>query len=286
MTYIVLDTTVIFGDPKLLALRLPDTTFIIPVEVFVELDEWHRRLPETIMYLIHKAKVDGVLLIIDTDLPPFTKYKGSMTSSSRSNIAIVSAALSYLENGQTVKIATNEGYLTSIALNKKIDILTYEERKELLSQVKTSAGQKTSAQSKIRSFEKGVVSKVLIDITIGVATTIAAKVTYQFADRIFSTLYVWGTIVLILFIGIGLFILREKLRLSYGIFEFLVGVFAIILLFQPNKFNYSTIDFNLDFSIKLLGGLYIMVRGQDNIVKAIQDTRAGMYLRNKFGIGE
>ncbi len=68
-------------------------------------------------------------------------------------------------------------------------------------------------------------------------------------------------------------------------FEFIIGVLAIIVIFSSNNFDFSKVTFNLDFNIKLLGGLYIMVRGQDNIVRAIKDTKYGLYLKDKFGIG-
>ena len=41
----------------------------------------------------------------------------------------------------------------------------------------------------------------------------------------------------------------------------------------------------MDFSIKYLGGLYIMVRGQDNIVKGLAKTRTGEILKYKYKIG-
>lgn len=68
-------------------------------------------------------------------------------------------------------------------------------------------------------------------------------------------------------------------------FEFLVGVVAIIALFSPNEFDFKAINFNLDFNIKLVGGLYIMVRGQDNIVKSQKDKKFGLWLKDKYGIG-
>ena len=198
---------------------------------------------------------------------------------------IISVALLYSEKGETVKIATLDQLIQKFALEKQIDVLGSQQVETLLDNFKMPENKDSSIQSDIVSYEKKEKRTLWLGIIIGIAVAVVAFVIYQNAEKIFSTINVWGTIVLIILIGVSLFVFREKNRLSYGVFEFLVGVIAIILLFQPSKFNLSTIDFNLDFNVKLLGGLYIMVRGQDNIVKAIKDTKAGLFLRDKFGIG-
>jgi hypothetical protein len=36
--------------------------------------------------------------------------------------------------------------------------------------------------------------------------------------------------------------------------------------------------------LKLLGGLYIMVRGQENVLKAIKNKKLGLWLKDIIGI--
>ncbi|GKQ75932.1 hypothetical protein KAM447_24400 [Aeromonas caviae] len=54
---------------------------------------------------------------------------------------------------------------------------------------------------------------------------------------------------------------RERFRLSYGIFEFIVGVIMTYYIFFPN-FDYSKLG--PVEAIQILGGLYVMVRGLNN----------------------
>lgn len=142
----------------------------------------------------------------------------------------------------------------------------------------------STVQDDIIGYERKEKVNLIIGIIIGVASTLLALFVYKNLEKIIATINIWGTIISICISGLLLFVFREKQRLSYGVFEFLVGVLAIVLLFHSDNFDYSKIKFTLDFNVKLLGGLYIMVRGQDNIVKALKDTKLGVRLKN-FGIG-
>ena len=286
MTHIILDTSILLRYPRILGLRLSNITFIIPRSVLLELGQNHayRGGPYVgIMKLLEKALDDGTVHLIGA---PWRKTDPVTIKSNLSgDTDIISVALLYSEKGETVKIATLDQLIQKFALEKQIDVLGSQQVETLLDNFKMPENKDSSIQSDIVSYEKKEKRTLWLGIIIGIAVAVVAFVIYQNAEKIFSTINVWGTIVLIILIGVSLFVFREKNRLSYGVFEFLVGVIAIILLFQPSKFNLSTIDFNLDFNVKLLGGLYIMVRGQDNIVKAIKDTKAGLFLRDKFGIG-
>ncbi|GAB3956907.1 hypothetical protein GCM10028805_48100 [Spirosoma harenae] len=79
-----------------------------------------------------------------------------------------------------------------------------------------------------------------------------------------------------------LYFIREKYRSGYGIFEFLVGL-IISFLVNPSSPEIIT-DPNL--SLKILGGLYIMVRGLDNIVKGLEGRKQGIWLKENWGIGK
>lgn len=67
-------------------------------------------------------------------------------------------------------------------------------------------------------------------------------------------------------------------------FEFAIGFAKIVITLVPANFDYKILA-NLDTDINLLGGLYIMVRGQDNIVKALKWSKFGVYLNEKLQLG-
>lgn len=146
-------------------------------------------------------------------------------------------------------------------------------------------GSKTQLNSKIATFEKKNLRYYITGIFTGILASVFASVIFANLQLIFSTINVWGTIILILLAGVGLFIYREKQKLSYGIFEVAVGIIAIISLFVPVDFNYKELTFDLNFNLKLIGGLYIMVRGQDNVLKSIKNKKLGLWIKDKIGIG-
>jgi hypothetical protein len=72
---------------------------------------------------------------------------------------------------------------------------------------------------------------------------------------IIKSINIWGTVIIILLLGIALYLFRARYRLAYGIFEVIVGVLVAIFVFGP-KFDYSNLQIFAFFQI--LGGLYIM----------------------------
>jgi len=99
-----------------------------------------------------------------------------------------------------------------------------------------------------------------------------------------QTLPIWGTTILILLLGISLFVFREKQKVSYGITEFILGAITAIY-YLPFWSDYSQIVEHSDTSLKIAGGLYIMVRGQDNIIKGLQGTKLGLQIKTLTGVG-
>jgi len=293
MTKIILATNIILRQPKVLGLQIPETEILVPVDVIEELNlrATQRGAPfDRRIDLIEKASLQGTISIINPDAPTYRQYKDLISTRklSGTDIAIVAIALSLTNKGQQVKIATLDREIWKIASENGIEILSDVEIENLLTNFQpttTTTTTTTTIQSEIISYENKEKRNFFKGIITGGITTLIATIIYLNIDKVIATINIWGTIIAIIFAGVVLFIFREKSRLSYGVFEFLVGVVAILMLFKPTNFDFSTLNFNLDFNIRLLGGLYIMVRGQDNIVRGIKDTKIGLYLKDKFGIG-
>ena len=64
--------------------------------------------------------------------------------------------------------------------------------------------------------------------------------------------------------GLYLWFLRKKLRLLYGIVEFIVGVIAVIVVLRSINYSYEILALPIEKTMSFVGGLYIMVRGIDN----------------------
>jgi hypothetical protein len=67
--------------------------------------------------------------------------------------------------------------------------------------------------------------------------------------------------------------IRQNIRVWYGVIESIVGIItAYIAFYQANNPQ------NIDFAIKISAGLYIIVRGLDNIEKSF--TKKANYIGN------
>lgn len=290
MKKIILDTSIILRQPRVLGLEIPDTEFLIPLDVIEELvvrtqnrgAKFDRRVD-----LIEKASQEGKVRILNVDTPANRQFREHFKSTklSGADISIVSVALTLKNKGEEVLIATLDREIEKVATENNIGILSESDISNLVSKFVEPQTSNDTIQKEIVTYENKEKTTFWTGIFFGVGATLIAVLIYNNLDKIISTINIWGTIAVILFAGIGLFIFREKKRLSYGVFEFLVGVVGIISLFSPNNFDFATIQFNIDFNIKLIGGLYIMVRGQDNIVKALKDKKLGLWLKDKYGIG-
>lgn len=64
--------------------------------------------------------------------------------------------------------------------------------------------------------------------------------------------------------GFYLWFLRKKIRLLYGIIEFIVGIIAVIVVLRSINYSYELLALPIEKMMSFVGGLYIMVRGIDN----------------------
>ena len=285
---ILLDTNLILKFPKLLGLKIPDTEFLIIKDVIDELkvnSDNRGNQYEDMTDLIIKASNKGTIEIINTSLDIYNDHYNILDTPllSRKKVTLLSAALGLKQNGDIVKIATTDKRLIKSARSNDIQVISDEEIENLIENFIDPEKTDSTIQSKIVSYERNEKKYLFYGILLGVTLTLLSILIYKNFQAIVYRINVWGTIILILLSGIALFIIREKQRLSYGIFELLVGMFSIIIVFQPSDFDFSKLILNSEFYIRLLGGLYIMVRGQDNMLYSIRDSKLGVYLKEKFG---
>ncbi|SFC75000.1 PIN domain-containing protein [Flavobacterium phragmitis] len=291
MTNIILDSNIILRQPKILGLQIPGMNFLVPMDVIEELNTRavQRGAPfDKRIELITKASVQGTISIINPDSPFYRQYRELVNNTRLSgpDISIIAIALGLINKGDKVKIATQDKVIWKVAEENDIEILHEDDINNLLANfVQPTKNSADTVQKEISNYEKKEKKTFFSGIFTGTITTLTAVVIYKNIDILLQTINVWGTIIVIIIAAVGLFVFRERRKLSYGVFEFLVGIVTIIMLFQPVHFNLSTLNFNMDFNIRLIGGLYIMVRGQDNIVKGIKDTKIGLFLKDRYGIG-
>jgi rRNA maturation endonuclease Nob1 len=291
MINIIFDTDIILRQPKVLGLKIPDTNFLVPLDVIDELnvranlrgDAFDGRID-----LVQRASDDGNITIINTDLPLYRQFREQYhaTNLSRTDLAILALAVDFKVKNQEVKIASQDREIIRFANSNGIEVLGNNEVESLILNFSSQNNQSSkSLKQEILSYERKERRALWVGTLIGAIVTAVAYLIFKSIDKIVTSINVWGTVIAILFLGVVLFVFRERQRLGYGVLEFLVGVIAIVVLFQPDKFVFAKVNFNFEFALKILAGLYIMVRGQDNIVKAIKDTKIGLLLKDKYKIG-
>ncbi|MGQ7945947.1 hypothetical protein [Flavobacterium sp. WC2509] len=285
MTTILLDSNIIIRYPKFVGINMPETRLVITVGTLMELYSALKSTDSLLHEIIDEALEIGTLLLVENkhsinDFPSLKKH-----FLSEGDYSLFGAVAEYREEGDHVKIATLDEVVMKVASEIQVEVLSQEERDAMLEHFDHD-NFNSAIKLDIQNYEQKQYKNFALKLIYGTLVAGVSQIIYENLSIIISTINIWGTIALTLLTGLLLFVFREKQRLSYGVFELVVGVIAILALFKPLGFNYSSIEFNLEFNIKLLGGLYIMVRGLDNMVKAVKNTKIGLILKTKFGIGE
>jgi rRNA-processing protein FCF1 len=288
MTQIILDSNILLQFPKILGIELKDCKYIIPIEVVEELEMRTQQAGGAFdrrMNLLTTAIRLGIAEIFNNRLSDLPNGLDK-TRLSIADISLIRAALDMQQDNGQVKIATDDREVVKNANARGIQTLSGADLINLIEKFESDgvSAKTNELNNEIAAYERSEIRILWRGILHGVLSSVAGYTVYSNLQLLLETITVWGTIVVTMVLGILLFVFREKQRLGYGIFEFLVGIIVIILLFIPSEFNLQEVKFNLDFNVKFLGGLYIMVRGQDNIVKSQKGKSLGFWLNN-YGIG-
>ncbi len=266
----IIDTSVLLRHPQILS-RVGSRKIVIPNSVMEELSHSARGskwagVAELVASSIHS----GVKIVKAPE-----NLKNEIIQSDRNaqrlsgaDFDIARIAIDYAEQRgvDTPCVVTEDKALAYFLSSRNIKSITGSEflgeskQDSLDKEIEEKADQVVSSQRRhiITSFSLGVVASAL------------GNIIYSNINVLVSTITVWGTMVGLPILGLVFFWYRENYRLSYGAFEFCVGIIISYYVFFPN-FNYSNLG--VTEGIQILGGLYVMVRGLDNIGKGVMGTR-------------
>ena len=266
MKIAVLDTNVLVRRPEVLSRRLEDYHLIVPRTVVDELrfTASKRRHMKSLPDLLQSAVKAGVVRI---DEAP-----GAFVSSSATHVHTLGDAeiLRYLEYRQTqgdeVLFVSDDAKLLASAKNLGLKTATTA---NFPPPARSSEPPNAELAGQVRKILQKQWISLGVSFVAGVVASLSASFLLPAALRLTSTLHVWGPLVALLLLGPLIYAVRSRFRAWYGITEFLVGLVTAARVFWPN-FDVTTIDAESVF--KILGGIYIMVRGLDNIGKAVEGT--------------
>lgn len=125
-------------------------------------------------------------------------------------------------------------------------------------------------QKSVKAFASKQLALVLASGAGGIVVAALAIFAFHFRSYFIATFTVGGSVFLFCSLSFILFWFRQKHRIPYGIAEWIVGaVMTIYALY------FTTSSGMVVQGIQILGGLYAMVRGLDNLGKGLQRTKFG-----------
>lgn len=272
MKHIILDTNIIVSYPEVLSYKRNDTKLIIPTTVIEELYRLENPRYKDLINLTKKSEQNQNVIITDTKSPANEIKEGPRLS--LGDFKILNYAQFLLDEKNDVILATNDRRLIEIAKTNNIPTFTSSELINYYSSNSTDNIEIKNDARKIENKERwGILINILIAFGILISTIFLIRNFADYIDQI--TNIIW--ILILIIAGLLLFEAREKRRQLYGFLEIGVGILTIIIIFYP-----KLISFNFDFYLKICGGLYIMVRGLDNLYKGSENRKLGTILRKLF----
>lgn len=261
--HLILDTEILIQHPHLLSAGDKNLKFILPQAVLEELRE--ARFGRNFVDLIEAATQSGQLEIVPRPVPQ--KLTHSMSRMNPGDESVIQTALHYLKTKKNPILVTEDNRLKSVA--QKYGIATAN-GEQALQRLQSSPDEQTSLLANVRKAADAIAQKTrryfLQGLVIGVATSSIVILTWQFREDIVRIIPRFGMLPIALVVGIALFIFRSRQRLGYGIVEIAIGLFAT---YYSQKGDLT----NPDSIVRVLAGLYIVVRGLDSVGKGIQGTK-------------
>ncbi|WP_422404013.1 PIN domain-containing protein [Pseudomonas sp. GZD-209] len=268
--HFIIDTNVLVQHPEVLAMTA-ENKLIIPKVVLDQLDlRQSRGVRGDIREVIKDAIKKGVHIAQSPsnlkEEPIVSDPRMQRLDNTDREIARVVKSYAERYGNAAVYLVTADQLLAKFLSLYGIKTITGAQFLE-----KSSA---TKADKDIQETAKKIISGqrryLTLSFVLGTIAALAGTYIFDNFQLLISTISIWGTLIMLPILGVALYWYRENYRLSYGIFEFIVGIAMSYYAFLPN-FDYLNITGVK--VIQVLAGLYVMVRGLDNIGKSAEGTR-------------
>jgi hypothetical protein len=268
MKYLVLDTSIVLRNPSALSLTLPEHQIIIPdiVEREIEFIASKRRDAAGLPGLIRESAEKG---IIKLERAP-SGFSGKLKTSSLTLAdALIFQYLEYLQTqGAGFAFVTTDQELAELCAASRISVIGQTEFSLLLSRRRSKD---PAVSAKADRIKRSQWAHYVISVLVGVGSSTATSFLLPYIRRALESINIWGTVAALFLSGVAAYIFRARARLVYGVFEFTFGFILAARVFWP-KFDYATLAAT-DY-LQILAGIYVMVRGLDNIQKGSRGTIA------------
>lgn len=285
----LLDTNVLITRPGLLARSDAAERFLIPLAAINQLsDRGHGTSVGPLHRVLAAAANTGVEVIES----PKTLHSILLTlpeSRLDSYDLSILGALLELQSDPTQKVClvTLDKALLKAANQIGLEAISLDELQQSLEEIHTTTAPSINLEVKeqVETYEKSERSRIQSAIVVGfIAISIVVAVYFNY-KQIFALIPPFQLASYqIIFIGLVallsgmiLYAFRQRRRTSYGMVESLIGAWIACNAFPLNT------SLDVASGLQVIGGLYVVVRGLDNIGTGLKGTRYGPNWQRIFG---
>lgn len=262
----ILDSNAILESPGILAKKFSGK-LIIPDAVMKELDRgssnrWTLRIATLIKSAPEHLAIVPAPAAVQNELNSSDEFVERLSGA---DVDIVRIAIDYAEQGLQACVVTRDRWIRKFLEKRGIPSLSTSEFRDVASapadrEIETVTEEVSSEQNQY--LRNSILAATLLFII--------AFLTFKYRQELIGSLNIWGTGFIALILGVGFYAYRQRARLSYGAFEFFFGWGAVLEVFWP-KFDFQTLD--VENLMQIVAGIYVMVRGLDNIGKGVEKTK-------------
>lgn len=276
-TNFILDTNAITADPEILS-RVQSHKLLIPSMVFEEIQGAKRPSINRLGSLVRQAIAKGVEIPQGPDSQNISVFDMTEAKLDGADVEIAMLANDYAKRlgAKNVVVVTMDKALSRWLYRHGIKSMTPHEF--------SLSTKDDSVDSEVKSIARSLNKQQLLKLVTSAFSSAFVSIVVQYRHAIFrfanEYLSVSAVCLLLFLVGLAAYMWRQRFRLSYGCCETMVGLY-ITYGAAGNVFNMSTLI--MTNWLQIVAGLYVVVRGLDNVGKGMQGTRFEPYWTAWFG---
>jgi hypothetical protein len=269
MAELYLDTNVLLQHAEILAKSQPGDIYIILPGVMNELLRHIDNIPGGVqlLKLIQKANEAGTVRILGPDL--------SAPAGSRNvDAELLLHAQMATSQGKDVVVVSDDADLALLGPQRNMTVITSRGLLERVSASSTKVDEALLGQARILKRSQWI--RLALNVALGVAGGIAGSFVPELIGPLARHANAAAIVLTIMASGIAAYAVRGRFKRIYGSAEVTFGTFLAIRVFVPG-FDPQILTFG-DW-LQVLAGIYVIVRGLDNLSKGCERTRLEPVMR-------
>lgn len=264
MIQFVIDTNIIIKDPSIISRWSPNYQIIIPRFIFSELDKVTTRLGQigNFWKTLEQAINSKFVTIYEDNVQISDEfyYRAKELRLSNIDLQLWELTRQLQKQNKDTFLVTNDRALRVFSGEHEVNTYDLYQFQSFVLTFKTTRIDELKENETIREYQN---KKSLYGIITSVVIFILVILLKENFDIVYSTINIWGTLLLLLIIGVSFFLFRTNFRLEYGSIELIFGFYVTSRIFFDKEFDFTQIG--IVEIVQIVSGVYVMVRGLSNI---------------------